>query len=204
MKRTTEELLNLNYYEILQVESHASQNEIRRAYYTQARLYHPDRIDLDLNENAVYIGAMALINNVYEVLSNREDPDSRSTYDTRQYNTRRHDHRRNDFFFNATRQDVTNAKKLEIKGYSSQSPETPEEFLCAITYEVMDNPVRLPSTLQICDRKTIERILRTKKENPFNRQSLSTIDLIPEPELSDRIDAFIESLPERSTLNRIN
>jgi hypothetical protein len=56
------------YYDVLQVERHASADRIRMAYRRLAQKYHPDK--MPGNPNAVR--AMAAINAAYEVLSDRQ------------------------------------------------------------------------------------------------------------------------------------
>lgn len=53
------------YYDVLQVERHASPEHIRRAYRKMAQRYHPDKMPGNANASR----AMAAINAAYEVLS---------------------------------------------------------------------------------------------------------------------------------------
>jgi hypothetical protein len=53
------------YYDVLQVERHASADRIRMAYRRLAQKYHPDKMP----GNANAVRAMAAINAAYEVLS---------------------------------------------------------------------------------------------------------------------------------------
>lgn len=62
-----------NYYQILGVDYHASENDIKLAYRNLARKYHPDVND---SKNAELI--LASINEAYGVLSN---PQKRRNYD---------------------------------------------------------------------------------------------------------------------------
>ena len=62
------------YYDVLQVERHASADRIRTAYRRLAQKYHPDKMP----GNANAVRAMAAINAAYEVLS---DSRQRSDHD---------------------------------------------------------------------------------------------------------------------------
>lgn len=65
----------MDYYEILGLSSGASQEQIRRAYRTLAKKYHPDR-----NPSPEAAARMSEINDAYDVLS---DPVKRRAYDSR-------------------------------------------------------------------------------------------------------------------------
>lgn len=70
----------------------------------------------------------------------------------------------------------------------------PEEFLDPIMQDIMQDPVLLPTSSKVMDRKVIERILISDSVDPFNRLPLSKDDLIPQTDLKDRIKLFLESL----------
>lgn len=61
------------YYEVLEVATNATQDEIRRAYRKLAKMYHPD-----VNPNPEAHEKFKTINEAYEVLS---DPTRRAAYD---------------------------------------------------------------------------------------------------------------------------
>jgi hypothetical protein len=63
------------YYDVLQVERHASPEQVRAAYRRLAHRYHPDK----LHGNANAGRAMAAINAAYEVLS---DATTRAEHDS--------------------------------------------------------------------------------------------------------------------------
>jgi DnaJ homolog subfamily C member 9 len=69
-----------NFYEVLNVETSASQQEIRKAYYKLALKYHPDRISSTFDECAKkeVEAKFKAIGFAYEVLSN---PNKREIYD---------------------------------------------------------------------------------------------------------------------------
>eukprot|EP01122_Echinamoeba_exundans_P013130 TRINITY_DN5679_c0_g1_i1.p1 TRINITY_DN5679_c0_g1~~TRINITY_DN5679_c0_g1_i1.p1 ORF type:complete len:1180 (+),score=276.71 TRINITY_DN5679_c0_g1_i1:327-3866(+) len=74
-----------------------------------------------------------------------------------------------------------------------QLGDIPDEFLDSIMSTLMRDPVKLPSSGQIVDRSTIERHLLSDPSDPFNRQPLTKDQLIPLPELKNRISDFIKS-----------
>jgi len=72
------------------------------------------------------------------------------------------------------------------------SVEIPEEFLDPIMQEMMVDPVTLPTSGNIMDRKHIHRIIMADDSDPFNRMPLKAEMLEPLPELRARIKAFAE------------
>lgn len=62
----------LNYYDVLEVSPHASQNQIKAAYYRLSKKYHPDVATASSSEKFANLSA------AYEVLSN---PRNRRQYD---------------------------------------------------------------------------------------------------------------------------
>eukprot|EP00038_Savillea_parva_P000952 m.100223 g.100223 ORF g.100223 m.100223 type:complete len:1025 (+) comp10337_c0_seq3:236-3310(+) len=67
----------------------------------------------------------------------------------------------------------------------------PPEFLDPIMDELMTDPVRLPASGQIMDRKHIHAHLLSQPRDPFNRAPLTVEDLISEDELRERIATFV-------------
>jgi curved DNA-binding protein CbpA len=64
----------LNYYEILCVDGFAGRREIRKAYYTKVREFHPDRysqLSSDMKEKLNDL--LSYLNEAYEVLTNCQD-----------------------------------------------------------------------------------------------------------------------------------
>lgn len=68
----------------------------------------------------------------------------------------------------------------------------PEEFLDPIMQDMMTDPVKLPTSGNIMDRKHIHRIIMADDSDPFNRMPLKAEMLEPLPELRARIQAFCE------------
>lgn len=66
----------------------------------------------------------------------------------------------------------------------------PDEFLDPIMSEIMVDPVFLPTSSTIMDRKVIERHIMSNDDDPFNRMPLGVKDLVPQKELRERIVEF--------------
>lgn len=74
--------LATNHYEVLDVSTSADAGDVKNAYYSLARRFHPDRFH-DLARTPLHAqleAAFARITQAYEMLSN---PDSRSAYDVK-------------------------------------------------------------------------------------------------------------------------
>eukprot|EP00123_Amoebidium_parasiticum_P015048 comp22757_c0_seq2/m.35536 comp22757_c0_seq2/g.35536 ORF comp22757_c0_seq2/g.35536 comp22757_c0_seq2/m.35536 type:complete len:616 (-) comp22757_c0_seq2:414-2261(-) len=69
----------------------------------------------------------------------------------------------------------------------------PDEFLDPLMCTLMTDPVRLPTSNNVCDRKIIETHLLTDSFDPFNRQRLTPEMLVPDTELKAKIDAWLAS-----------
>lgn len=83
----------------------------------------------------------------------------------------------------------TNEYATELKNVMD-SVTVPDEFLDPIMAEIMVDPVLLPTSHNIMDRKHIMRIILSDDHDPFNRQPLKPADLVPQDELRERIHAF--------------
>lgn len=77
--------------------------------------------------------------------------------------------------------------------------EIPDDYKDAIMCNVMTDPVRLPTSGKIMDRKNIERHLMSEDFDPFTRKPLKKEDLIAEPKLKQTIEEFICDLKRRKT-----
>ncbi|KAL5103001.1 Ubiquitin conjugation factor E4 A [Taenia crassiceps] len=69
--------------------------------------------------------------------------------------------------------------------------DAPDDFCDPIMGELMEDPVRLPTSNKIVDRKTIYRHLLSDAKDPFNRQPLEMSMVIPETELKAKIQAWV-------------
>ncbi|KAI0770227.1 ubiquitin elongating factor core-domain-containing protein [Fomes fomentarius] len=77
--------------------------------------------------------------------------------------------------------------------------EIPDEFLDPLMYTVMRDPVTLPSSRVVIDRSTIKAHLLSDSKDPFNRMPLTLEDVIPNPELKQRISAFLAERRNKNT-----
>ena len=68
--------------------------------------------------------------------------------------------------------------------------DAPEEYLDPLTYDLMENPVILPSSHINIDRRTIEDYLLTNPSDPFNRNPLTKEELILNDDLKKKIDEY--------------
>lgn len=66
----------------------------------------------------------------------------------------------------------------------------PDNYLDPIMSEIMEDPVLLPTSKNIMDRKVIERHIMSNDDDPFNRLPLSVQDLVPQIELKAEIQEF--------------
>lgn len=66
----------------------------------------------------------------------------------------------------------------------------PDNYLDPIMAEIMEDPVLLPTSQTIMDRKVIERHIMSNDDDPFNRAGLAVKDLVPQEELRAEIHAF--------------
>jgi hypothetical protein len=66
----------------------------------------------------------------------------------------------------------------------------PDNYLDPIMSDIMEDPVLLPTSNTIMDRKVIERHIMSNDDDPFNRCHLAVKDLVPQPELKAEIQAF--------------
>jgi ubiquitin conjugation factor E4 B len=82
--------------------------------------------------------------------------------------------------------------------------DAPDEFLDPLTYNLMENPVILPSSHMNIDRRTIEDYLLSNPSDPFNRNPLTKDELIPNDELKKKIDEYKINKIKEKQKNKIN
>ena len=87
-------------------------------------------------------------------------------------------------------------EERKIKEEEINYDDAPEEFCDALTALLMTDPVKLPKSDVILDRKTIETHLLSDQTDPFNRSPLTKDMLIPCPELKQRIEEYIKKKKE--------
>jgi len=87
---------------------------------------------------------------------------------------------------------LANAKKDE------EYEDAPDEFIDPMMCELMEDPVLLPTSGNVMDRKHIIRHLLSTPNDPFNRQPLTEEMLKPQIELKGRIDRWKEEKNKKS------
>ena len=89
-------------------------------------------------------------------------------------------------FFEKLKEEEKKIKEEEIN-----FDDAPDEFTDQLTMLLMTDPVKLPKSNVIVDRKTIETHLLSDPTDPFNRAPLTKEMLIPCPELKAKIQEYI-------------
>ncbi|EZG45067.1 putative ubiquitination factor [Gregarina niphandrodes] len=82
------------------------------------------------------------------------------------------------------------------------SGEVPEEYIDPLMSDVMMDPVQLPTSGVVVERKVIERHLLNDRFDPFNRAPLEKSQLVPQPELRDKIQQFIKQAVEKKAADK--
>lgn len=90
------------------------------------------------------------------------------------------------------------AIKVEIASKTLISDEdlyedAPEEFLDPLMQEFMTDPVLLPTSNNVVDRRTITHHLLNNDTDPFNRKQLSIDDVVPAVELKEKMKLWLAS-----------
>ncbi|KAL4505185.1 hypothetical protein ABPG72_016252 [Tetrahymena utriculariae] len=66
----------------------------------------------------------------------------------------------------------------------------PDEFTCALSFCLLNDPVKLPTSHQNVERSMIKKALLDNEIDPFNRQPLKRDQLIELPELKKKLDEW--------------
>lgn len=69
----------------------------------------------------------------------------------------------------------------------------PEKYRCEMMNTVMDNPVKLPETGQICEGRAVLEALQRKPENPYNRKPMRMEEAKPESALRGEISRYVNA-----------
>ena len=85
---------------------------------------------------------------------------------------------------------TTDLKRMkdEAEAEEIDIDDAPDEFLDPVTCNLMDDPVKLPSSGTVVDRLTIKKHLMNDAHDPFNRAPLTIEQVLPQPELIKKID----------------
>jgi ubiquitin conjugation factor E4 B len=92
--------------------------------------------------------------------------------------------------------DKLKENERKIKEEEINYDDAPDEFCDNLTTLLMTDPVKLPNSNAILDRKTIETHLLGDQRDPFNRTPLTKDMLIPCPELKAKIEEYIKKKKE--------
>ncbi|EKX73900.1 ubiquitination-mediated degradation protein, putative [Theileria equi strain WA] len=90
------------------------------------------------------------------------------------------------------------AKKTSMMYDEATNEEIPEHYLDPIMMDIMEDPVLLPTSGKIMDRKNIERHLMSEATDPFTRAPLSREDLVEQVELRKEIESFVKSIGNKN------
>ena len=101
---------------------------------------------------------------------------------------------------------VDNLRKEEkiLKQEEINYDDAPQEFIDPLTFLVMTDPVKLPKSNVILDRKTIETHLLSDQTDPFNREPLTKDMLIECPELKGRIEVYLNNKKKEKEKEQMN
>jgi len=95
--------------------------------------------------------------------------------------------------------DRANRLVIERQKQEEEWDSVPEEFEDAIMGELMEDPVILPTSGKICDRKHIIRHLLSTPNDPFNRQPLTEDKLVPATELRNQITTWKQQQKDKKS-----
>ena len=98
--------------------------------------------------------------------------------------------------------DTLRKEEKRIKDEEIKYDDAPQEFYDGLTFNLMTDPVKLPKSNVILDRKTIETHLLSDQTDPFNREPLTKDMLIPCPELKAKIEEYIINKKKEKNKNK--
>jgi len=81
-------------------------------------------------------------------------------------------------------------EKVKLDDEEEAYDDAPEEFYDPLLATLMEDPVELPSSKTIIDRKTIKQHLLNDAHDPFNRSPLTFDQVVPRPDLKEQIDDY--------------
>lgn len=95
---------------------------------------------------------------------------------------------------------INQLKEYDGNRWEPEADDIPEEFLCAISFDLMKNPVKLPSGV-VVDRISIIRHLLSDEHDPFSRQPLKPNELVEDTELKGKIDLWISEQKAKKNMD---
>ncbi|KAF2463700.1 uncharacterized protein BDR25DRAFT_245013 [Lindgomyces ingoldianus] len=87
-------------------------------------------------------------------------------------------------------QAIPSVPKKSTAIYDGPDFDTPNDYICPISSELMDDPVLALDSFTY-ERKAIERWFQTNETSPFTRQVLTSLDLRPNVQMKNDIQAWI-------------
>ncbi|KAI6129728.1 ubiquitin elongating factor core-domain-containing protein [Pisolithus croceorrhizus] len=97
---------------------------------------------------------------------------------------------------------INKARKISLKPESELEQLHAFAIKIPLMYTLMRDPVTLPSSHVVIDRATIKSHLLSDAKDPFNRSPLSFSEVLPNPELKARIDAFVTERRSQAAAGR--
>lgn len=78
----------------------------------------------------------------------------------------------------------------------------PEKFLDPISFDLINDPVKLPASGVIMDRKIIKQHLLNDEHDPFNRSPLKFKDLVEVPEFKKEIEKWVKEKMQANKMKK--
>jgi ubiquitin conjugation factor E4 B len=94
---------------------------------------------------------------------------------------------------------VVKERKLVLEADKVDISDAPEEFLDRVTYELMKEPMRLPSGC-IMDHEALQKMLLSRPVDPWTALPLTIEECVPDTELKQQIEEYLAQ--KRAQRNR--
>lgn len=97
---------------------------------------------------------------------------------------------------------ILNQLSQDSKALMDVLGDIPEKFLDPISFDLINDPVKLPSSGVIMDRKIIKQHLLNDEHDPFNRSPLKFHDLLEVPEFKKEIENWVKEKMQANKLKK--